>query len=127
MEELNNWDIDTIREVIATADNGRTRAETMARHFLNESQTIGLDSTSKWTMLRNASLEFGQAKAYTEILAKCHEMLTDNAEAISDPFLCEHHQFSTSLQDCKVKAHEGEECFWKACDNCNEALKHFTA
>ena len=123
MEELNNWDEDTIFEILDVARLYRYQAENLANDLLAESSNEAIGKTARWTGLKEASRQFGQAQAYSLIISKAEQMLADNAEAIREvQNFCHHHNYSTTMADCEN--HPVHDCYWKRCDNCNKGLEH---
>ena len=125
MEELNNWDSETIEEILDVARLYRYQAENLAKDHLAESSNEAIGKTARWTELKEASRHFGQAQAYSLIISKGEQMLADNAEAIeATQEICEHHNYSTTMNDCDNHKYIHAECYTHNCDNCNAELKH---
>jgi len=82
MEELNNWDNDTIEEILEVARTYAFQANIEATRLMQATQDRGINETEKWTRLKEASRHYGQEQAYNLIISKCEQLQQDNAEAI---------------------------------------------
>jgi len=82
MEELNNWDNDTIEEILEVARTYAFQANIEATRLMQATQDRGISDTEKWTRLKEASRHYGQEQAYNLIISKCEQLQQDNAEAI---------------------------------------------
>jgi len=92
MEELNNWDEDTIRHLIHKLEIDAETAELIAKNYEKKTQNASEDirPIDKWIIEHEAVRHYGQANAYNYAVAYLREML-DNAR-LSKVTVCPNHE-----------------------------------
>lgn len=84
MEELNNWDEDTIKHLIHKLQLDAETAELIANRYQEKESNLRPENfLDSWIMKQEATRHYGQANAYHYTVAYLREMLDDNAKAIA--------------------------------------------
>lgn len=68
---------EALNRVLEIATEGRQHATEQANRLLGLSQERGLDSTTKWTRLREASKHYGREQAFSDIIEHCRDILNE--------------------------------------------------
>ena len=124
MQELNNWDEETINFILHAAEIRFEEAYQLAADYVNESKKES-GKTQRNELMKETAREYGRARGLEHIIELCNRMLRDNAEAVKEAQeFCHHYNYSTTLKDCEV--HPDAQCLTRACDNCNAPTDHIT-
>lgn len=85
MDQLNNWDEDTIKHLIHKLEIDAETAELIAKNYEKKTAeaTPNARPINKWVIEHESVRHYGQANAYRYTVAYLREMLDDNAKAIA--------------------------------------------